>query len=337
MMFLQVSEIYKKERGADVLTDISMLQAQFQPTAIIGETGSGKTTLLRLIAGWTSPDKGVIHFMGQRIKRIPDEKLIQGHPGIAYLSQQFELPGFLSVAQVLEYASEVDPQRAARLYKVCRIDHLLERRTDQLSGGERQRIALARLLSTSPSLLVLDEPFSNLDSIHKMVLKQVLRDVGDELRITCLLVAHDPLDSLSWAEQLLVMRGGHIIQRGTPSAVYERPVDLYTAGLLGSYTLIAKEDAAEFLDRWNVRPKEGMLVVRPEDFIITSALEGRKARVRQRYYYGAYLEMLVDLAGYRQPLLIRTADPAVQEGDIIFIGIRSQRLVWLPAPGAGSV
>ena len=329
MAFLQVSHISTTERGIDVLTDISLVQEQFQQTAIIGETGSGKTTLLKHIAGWTSPTSGTVHFMDERVKRIPDEKLIAGHPGIAYLSQQFELPGFLKVSQVLEYASELSPERAAKLYEVCRINHLLDRRTDQLSGGEKQRIAMARLLSSSPRLLILDEPFSNLDSIHKLLLKQVLRDLGREMQITCLLVAHDPLDSLSWADQLFVMRSGRIIQRGNPRDVYERPVDLYVAGLLGNYTLIRHEDTSEFLSRWNIQPAEGRLIIRPEDFILTSALEGRKGRIRERNYYGAWLELQVEVQGLRQPLLVRTTDLDKREGEVVFIGVREKRLIWI--------
>src|SRR5690349_14976068 len=174
---------------------------------VAGETGSGKTTLLKTIAGLAQADKGKVLFEGQRVLG-PAEKLIPGHGGIAYLSQEFELPQHLRIEQVLEYANELPEAEAIALFRVCRIDHLMKRKTHQLSGGERQRIALAKLLIGAPRLLLLDEPFSNLDIIHKELLKSVIRDIGQKLGITCMLVSHDPMDTLSWAEEILVIKDG---------------------------------------------------------------------------------------------------------------------------------
>ena len=110
-------------------------------------------------------------------------------------------------------------EEAATLFEICQVDHLLKRRTDQLSGGEKQRIALCMLLVKCPKLLVLDEPFSNLDPIHKTVLKTVIEDIGKRLQITCMLTSHDPHDTLSWADEILVMKNGKIIQQGTPRGI----------------------------------------------------------------------------------------------------------------------
>src|SRR5690606_32752154 len=119
--------------------------------------------------------------------------------------------------------------------------HLLTRRTDELSGGERQRIALAKLLITSPQLLLLDEPFSNLDMMHRIVLKKVLKKISKQLSITCILVSHEPSDVLAWADKVIVIRNGIIVQKGTPKNIYTCPVDEYTAGLFGPYNFIPKQ------------------------------------------------------------------------------------------------
>ncbi|HWB93730.1 MAG TPA: ATP-binding cassette domain-containing protein [Puia sp.] len=217
------------------LDNISFTLRKGRRLAIAGETGSGKSNLLKIIGGLAAPVKGAVWFEGRRV-RGPLERLIPGEPGIAYLSQHFELWHNYHVEEVLSYANDLSPEDATGLYRLCHIDHLLQRRTDQLSGGERQRIALARLLVHPPRLLLLDEPFSNLDMIHKRILKKVIADSACRFDITCILVSHDPRDILPWAHEVLVLREGRSIQQGSPIEVYSRPVDEYTAALLGDYT-----------------------------------------------------------------------------------------------------
>jgi ABC-type sugar transport system ATPase subunit len=229
MEFLQVA-----------LPRIRFVQPKGRHLAIAGETGSGKSTLLKTIAGLVTPGEGVVFFEGARVEG-PLERLIPGQPGIAYLSQYFELWHHYRVEEVLSYSNDLSPEEAAGLYRLCHIDHLLQRRTDQLSGGERQRIALARLLVHPPRLLLLDEPFSNLDMIHKRLLKKVIRESTEKYGITCILVSHDPYDTLSWADELILLREGRLHQQGAPLDVYSRPIDEYAAGLLGEYSMVNGE------------------------------------------------------------------------------------------------
>lgn len=223
MEFLQVA-----------LKDLGFFQRKGQRLAIVGETGSGKSNLLKMIAGLATPVEGVVFFEGSRVLG-PLERLIPGQPGIAYLSQHFELWNNYHVQEILSYTNDLSPQEASELYRLCHIDHLLGRRTDQLSGGERQRIALARILVHPPRLLLLDEPFSNLDMIHKRILKKVIADSASRFDITCTLVSHDPRDILPWADELLILHDGRLIRQGTPLDVYSRPENEYTAALLGDY------------------------------------------------------------------------------------------------------
>src|SRR5687767_484925 len=144
MSLLSVSGISKQVDGGFLLQDISFTQRRYQRIAIAGETGSGKSTLLKIIAGLVQPDSGEVIFDGERVKG-PAEKLVPGHHAIAYLSQDFDLPKFLTVEQALSYTNTISDSAATAIFEICRINHLLNRKTDQLSGGERQRIAIARL------------------------------------------------------------------------------------------------------------------------------------------------------------------------------------------------
>src|SRR5882672_5057426 len=125
MTLLQVSGIRKRGEGNFELQNISFKQRKLQRIAVAGETGSGKSTLLKLIAGLLDPDEGEIVFEQEKV-RGPSAQLVPGHPSIQYLSQHFELPKFLRVEQVLSYSNEMSHEDAATLFKVCRIDHLLQ-------------------------------------------------------------------------------------------------------------------------------------------------------------------------------------------------------------------
>lgn len=303
MVLLDVSGLEKAETTGFSVVDIHFSQQVYQNIAIVGETGSGKTSLLKMIAGLLQPDKGTILFEGKRVKG-PLEKLLPGHPEIAYLSQHFELRNNYRVEEELESKNLLTASAANRIYEICRISHLLKRRTDQLSGGERQRIVLARLLTTSPRLLLLDEPFSNLDRRHKQIMKDVLKDLVDQLHITCILVSHDAEDLLSWAERILVMREGRIVQDGPPGVIYEQPADTYCAGLLGEYNLLEDRLAAAFLIEEGKRVPGKQWMVRPEKFRTGRPGEGQvMAQVTAVAYCGSHY--MVDLLAEGQGIRVR--------------------------------
>jgi iron(III) transport system ATP-binding protein len=325
MSLLQVAGICFQEEQNLVLQDISFTQRQFQRIAIAGETGSGKSTLLQIIAGLVQPDAGLVLFENKKVKG-PAEVLVPGHPQIAYLSQQFELPQFLRVEQVLRYANKLSPEEAETLYGVCRIDHLLKRKTNQLSGGERQRIALARLLLSRPLLLLLDEPFSNLDMAHKQLLKSVIRDIGEELEITCMLISHDPQDTLSWAEEILVLKNGQLQQQGSPEQIYRQPANEYVAALFGPYNLLRPAGAQAFPELRGMPGNGRNMLIRPENFQL--AAEGPGAlpgQVRQVHFFGRYYELEVLLAG--QVITVKTGRCPLQAGDIVYLSLAADG-VW---------
>ncbi|MEX6686154.1 ABC transporter ATP-binding protein [Danxiaibacter flavus] len=326
MNFLQVANISRTERDEQALSNVSFTQPAFHKIAVAGETGSGKSSLLKIIAGLTQPDSGNVFFEDVRIEG-PAEKLIPGHKGIVYLSQQFELPNFLTVAQVLEYVNELPEEEAQALFKICHINHLMKRRTDQLSGGEKQRIALARLLITSPKLLLLDEPFSNLDMIHKSTLKSVIHDIGEHLKITCILVSHDPLDTLSWADEIIVLKEGKIVQQGSPQEVYQHPINEYVGGLFGKYNLIAPDKTSAFAALSIEQPAGKKMFIRPENLIVTedtSASHSIRGVVKNSSFFGHDYEITVMLP--ENNIVIKHSEPLVK-GSVVSLQLRENG-VW---------
>lgn len=312
MALLRVNYVSKKLAEKSILNNISFEQAPLQKIAIVGETGSGKSTLLKIIAGWIQPDDAEIYLEAQRIKG-PDEKLIPGQKEIAYLSQHFELRKAYRVEELLSYANTLTDTEAADLFEVCKIDHLLKRKTDQLSGGERQRIAIARLLISAPKLLLLDEPFSNLDLIHKNILKTVIREIGERLQITCLMVSHDPQDIFAWADQIIILKAGAIIQQGTPEEVYHHPVDDYAAGLLGIYQICTP--AIEKLFELSLKNNQQFL--RPEYFKIVAEGAGIKAVIDRIFFMGGWYEIQITLADTL--ITLKTMETSYQKGDTVFL------------------
>jgi ABC-type sugar transport system ATPase subunit len=285
MAFLEVQHISKTIQGNTVVDDVSFKQDALQKIAITGESGAGKTTLLKIISGHAQADGGTVLFNGKRVPG-PEEKLLPGHKEIAYLSQEHDLLHNYKVEELVWFENQLSHEEAATLFEICQIDHLLKRRTDQLSGGEKQRIALCMLLIKSPKMLILDEPFSNLDPIHTDILKAVLEDITKRLQITCMLTSHDPNDTLSWADEIIVMKEGKIVQQGTPETIYRQPVNEYVAGMFGRYNLLTPEQAALF----GIESNGNDVMIRPEYFGIGATAKGVKATIQKISFWGSFYE-----------------------------------------------
>lgn len=307
---LRVSGVSMQAGETYILRNISFTQIPQQKIAIAGETGSGKTSLLKVIAGLMDPDEGEVIFENEKVMG-PEDRLVPGHPHIAYLSQYFELQKFLKVEQVLTYANTLSQKQANNIFTICEIKHLLQRKTDELSGGEKQRIALARCLIKAPRLLLLDEPYSHLDIIHKNTLKAVVQKITDKLKITCIMVSHDPLDTLSWADTFLIMKDGRIIQHGKPDEIYLNPVNEYVAGLFGKFNVISNA----LVKTWKLKTS----IVRPEHLKIVAKPNTRtkKGKITGVQFFGNYYEVEVQIL--KQLLTVRTFAGNYRVGEVVYV------------------
>jgi ABC-type sulfate/molybdate transport systems ATPase subunit len=316
MGLLIVKGINKLREERFVLKNINFVLEPFQKIAIAGETGSGKSTLLKIIAGLEQPDSGEVFFGNVKVQG-PEEKLVAGHPFIAYLPQYFELPKFLRVEQVLAYANHLTFREAEKLFKICQINHLLKRKTNELSGGERQRIALCRLLLTKPKLLLLDEPFSNLDMVLKGILKSVIQSICDKLKITCILVSHDPDDTLPWADQILIMKAGKVVQQDLPEKIYRQPINAYVAGLFGEFNQLTPSL------RKTLKIKSNQKYFRPEDFKIHKQRKKRSiaCKVFSSKFVGSHYE--IELTAVKNNF-IAVSDRECVQNEIIYLSYKNE-------------
>jgi ABC-type sulfate/molybdate transport systems ATPase subunit len=270
--------------GGFALANINLQINPLEQIGIMGTTGVGKSTLLKTIAGFIQHDNGQIIFKNKTILG-PDHQLIPGVDGIAYLSQHFELWNNYKMEDILSYKNELTKEESERLYHLCKITHLMKRNSKQLSGGEKQRIALAKLLVAKPSLLILDEPYSNLDLIHKQILKDVIASVCSSYKIACIMSSHDPNDILPWANKIIVMQDGKIIQEDEPENIFTHPKNEYVAGLLGLKNKVVpalKEllhTNKTFLNPWKINMKQN----------------GVKAIVEGMKFYGHYYEIKLNI------------------------------------------
>ena len=318
MEFLRAEEISRKEQSGTVLHKISFTVEQHKKIAIIGETGSGKSTLLKIISGHAQPETGRVFYQGNKVWG-PNEQLIPGHPGIAYLSQHFELRNNYFVHEILDYANKMSEIEAKKIFKICQVHHLLKRKTDQLSGGEKQRIALSRLLVGKPSLLLLDEPFSNLDMPHKKIIRTVLQKISDDLGTTCMLISHDPEDFLPWADHIMVLKEGKLIQQGNTTEIYTNPLNEYIAGLTGSYNLITP-NSIQLRNKWGLPLGGDDIIIRPEKINITEiSHNGIEAIVRKIQFHGFYSSILVETT--EQELTIHLQENHLDLGEKIHLAI----------------
>jgi ABC-type sulfate/molybdate transport systems ATPase subunit len=291
---LAITKTYPGERVAGVKR-ISLTIKPQKITAIIGESGSGKSTLLRLLYGLLSPDEGRVQFKGERIWG-PEEKLIPGHDAMKMVTQDTD--GLNVYAKVWDNIAVLMPntdvgakeERTTQVLKQLNILHLADKQAFFLSGGEKQRVAIARALITRPEVLLLDEPFNQVDTSFREGLQQDIRQVVQETGLTVIMVSHDPAEVLSMADELIVLKEGEIIEAGLPKTLYQNPQNLYTAKLLTNCNVLSAEDAAYC----GINSHSENVVIYPEWAAPTNSWTRKDFTVKQVLFKGSYEDLLVE-------------------------------------------
>jgi iron(III) transport system ATP-binding protein len=250
MSFLQLRALSKAFGSVAAVAAVDLDLPAGGRMAIVGPSGCGKTTLLRLIAGFEHPDAGTIVLDGEVLASGTDW-LPAHRRRIGYLPQDGALFPHLSVAGNIAFGLKSGgaerAERAAEMMDLVALDRrMLKRWPHELSGGQQQRVALARALALQPRLMLLDEPFSALDTGLRAATRKAVTNVLAAAGVAAILVTHDQTEALSFSEQLGVMREGRLIQVGRPMDLYLRPADELTASFLGDAVILP----ARLADGW---------------------------------------------------------------------------------------
>jgi iron(III) transport system ATP-binding protein len=304
--------------------------------ALLGPSGCGKTTTLRLIAGFEAPDSGKVEVGGRMVAgtqaNVPPEKRRVG-----MVFQDYALFPHLSVEQNVAYGLPSGKRRNGRVEEVLALTHLEglgDRMPHELSGGQQQRVALARALAPEPAVVLLDEPFSNLDASLRVrvrsEMRQILRDAG----VTAVFVTHDQEEALSLADEVAVMMRGTVVQSAPPETLYHRPATREVASFVGEANFLpgtAQDDhvSCALGDIPIIRNGEGEVdvMLRPEALVLRALPDGQ-ATVEYREFYGhdQLLKLRLDSGPTLRARLV--GGPGFGLGERVAVGVWGSAVVF---------
>ncbi len=277
-----IRDAVKRYGDFTALNGVSLNIKEGEFFTLLGPSGCGKTTLLRMIAGFNSIEGGDFYFGEKRINDVPAHKR-----DIGMVFQNYAIFPHLTVKENVAYglkARKVGKQemetRVSEALELVQISHLADRKPNELSGGQQQRVALARAFVIEPSVLLMDEPLSNLDAKLRVQMRTVIKKLQRRLGITTIYVTHDQEEALAISDRIAVMKDGNIMQIGTPNEIYAKPQNPFVAGFIG---------VSNFLD---CEVRDGRTVVQDEitvDIPLRKAFSGKaklSARPEQLFFSG---------------------------------------------------
>jgi multiple sugar transport system ATP-binding protein len=283
-MEVRLRELRKSFGPVEILHGVSIDIAEGEFVVLVGPSGCGKSTLLRMLAGLEHVTSGEIRIGGRVVNNLPPKER-----DIAMVFQNYALYPHLTVAQNMAFSLTLKnapkAEIAARVRPAAEIlglTHLLERYPRQLSGGQRQRVAMGRAIVRDPQVFLFDEPLSNLDAKLRVSMRAEIKNLHQRLKTTVVYVTHDQIEAMTMADKIVVMNEGRVEQIGAPLELYDRPVNLFVAGFIGSpaMNMLAgriEPEAGRFLtgdgvalpigQRPTATPQDGAVYgLRPESF-----------------------------------------------------------------------
>ncbi len=263
---------------------------------VVGESGSGKTTLLKILAGLLSPTGGKVLFH-DKLLQDPDEKLVAGEEEIKMVFQDYALKHSMTVFEnlnyaLLDYTDEYRERRLEELLDLCKLSEIKDQRVEQLSGGQKQRVAFSRAMANEPEIIMMDEPFSNLDPATTQTLLQETKSLSKQTNTTILLVTHDTRDAMEAADRIIILENGNIRQSGTPMEIYEKPINRKIANYFGYLNELTRKQLRDFFPNFESSAEsfgiwgENIRISRDSQFV---------GMVKTVIFKGAYYVLEVDI------------------------------------------
>ncbi|PWI45692.1 ABC transporter ATP-binding protein [Streptomyces sp. ICBB 8177] len=330
-MTVEFRSLHKAFGATKALDGLDLTAHQGELLALLGPSGCGKTTALRMLAGFEHPDSGQILVDGEDISGVPAHRRDAG-----MVFQSYSLFPHLSAAENVAFGLRMRKvgtaerrKRAAELLSLVGLPQHADRYPHQMSGGQQQRVALARALAMRPKVLLLDEPLSALDAKVRVTLREEIRRLQQELRITTVFVTHDQEEALSTADRVAVMRDGRLEQCASPAELYDNPATAFVAEFVGTMNRLpgraAGDGTVEVLgQRLPVRgaPVAGTVdvLVRPEAIEVVADEHGA-ARIMATAFHGAVTRVTV----------------ALPDGTSVKVDVSSHRAGGLAAGAAATV
>ncbi|OXA92545.1 ABC transporter ATP-binding protein [Flavobacterium hercynium] len=312
---LDINNISFSYTDTPVIKNLTFSVEKGQNIAIIGESGCGKSTLLKLMYGLYDLNEGHISYQGKPVLG-PKYNLIPGMPYMKYLAQDFDLSPFETVAEnVGKFLSNgfanMKKLRVQELLEMVEMEQFSNVKAKFLSGGQQQRVALIRVLALEPEVILLDEPFSQIDAFRKNALRRNLFRYLKQKEITCIIATHDSTDALSFADQAIVMRSGEIIVKDEPIKIYENPETRYVASLFGEVNEIATNLLLPYEDETH------KTLVYPHQFKMVQESD-LKVKIRRTYFRGNHY--LIESV-YKRQLVFFESEIDLPVDQEVFLGL----------------
>ncbi|MFP1891466.1 ABC transporter ATP-binding protein [Lonsdalea quercina] len=314
MAYLQVTQLTKSFGSTSVFNQIDFVAEEGEFVTLLGPSGCGKSTLLRCIAGLTPVDSGQILLQGQNIVPLSPQKR-----GIGMVFQSYALFPNMTVEGNVAFGLKMQKlsgdevhRRVAEVLALVELETFARRYPHQLSGGQCQRVALARSLVTRPRLLLLDEPLSALDARIRRHLREQIRSIQRELKLTALFVTHDQEEALTLSDRIVLMNKGEIVQNGDAARLYTQPVNAFAAGFIGNYNLLSAEQASRLTGQTFTQ----QVAIRPESISLTHPQQGVTATIVSHSLLGNVIRYRVMTQGIELQVdtLNRSMEQAYKEG-----------------------
>ena len=325
------------------LTGFDLVVERGEFVGIVGESGSGKTTILRLVAGFEEPTTGTIAVEGQIVSS--DKVFVPAEArGVGMVFQDYALFPHLSIGENIAFGLSGNMRSAGPV--VSEMLELVDLKGSEnyypheLSGGQQQRVALARALAPRPKLLLLDEPFSNLDEASKTRVRDDLYKIVQRARITAIWVSHDIKQIMAVVQRVALIKGGTLQQAGTPEELYREPCNRYVAGFFGKVNILPVHLVNQCLEQPIVEEKAGKLgpsnempevVLRPDHIeLVEEGAISIVGVVRRIYFQGETREIVV-CAGEHEISVIVSRERRVTVGERLFLKPKENELRLMPA------